>query len=120
HIRLKIGKWQVENFDTISCSLHIHGRRFVINSFMFGRVLGISNQGDHISILKDVPNKDFWELNFATTSCGIFLKDIEHSLEEMSTTDDEFKDVETIYRKNWFGWCFYSICEGIAKFKKNR
>ncbi|KAK2648196.1 hypothetical protein Ddye_015685 [Dipteronia dyeriana] len=60
-------------------------------SNVFGRVVGIPDHGEHISILGDVPNKDFWESKFAITSCSIFLKDIEHSLEEMSTPDDEFK-----------------------------
>ncbi|KAI9192345.1 hypothetical protein LWI28_021476 [Acer negundo] len=34
---------------------------------------------------------DFWKSKFPITSRGIFLKDIERSLEEMTTTDDEFK-----------------------------
>ncbi|KAK2645447.1 hypothetical protein Ddye_020642 [Dipteronia dyeriana] len=90
-LRLKICRWLVENFDTTSCSFHIQGRRFVINSSMLDRVLGNFDQGDQISISGDVSNKDFWESKFAITSHGIFLKDIEHSLKEMSTTDDEFK-----------------------------
>ncbi|TXG69876.1 hypothetical protein EZV62_004811 [Acer yangbiense] len=60
-LRLKICRWLVDNFDTKACAIDIHGRRFAINSY------------------------------FAITSRGIFLKDIEHSLEEMTTADDEFK-----------------------------
>ncbi|KAK3211839.1 hypothetical protein Dsin_016545 [Dipteronia sinensis] len=90
-LRLKICRWLVDNFDTKACSIHIHGRRFVINSSIFARVLGISNQGDPIAISGDVPNKDFWESKFSMTSRGIFLKDIEHCLKEMTTADDEFK-----------------------------
>ncbi|KAK3204609.1 hypothetical protein Dsin_018655 [Dipteronia sinensis] len=90
-LRLKICRWLVDNFDTKACSIHIHGRRFVINSSIFARVFGISDQGDPIAISGDVPNKDFWESKLSMTSRGIFLKDIEHCLEEMTTADDEFK-----------------------------
>ncbi|KAI9186483.1 hypothetical protein LWI28_017711 [Acer negundo] len=105
--------------------------------------------GDQISISGDVPNLDFWKSKFSITSCGIFLKDIEHSLEEMTTTDDEFKvtlclfllgsilfplvidyvqtryliplrDVGSISMKNWSSWCFSSLCGRIKKFQKNR
>ncbi|KAK3229788.1 hypothetical protein Dsin_001669 [Dipteronia sinensis] len=148
-LRLKICRWLVDNFDTKACSIHIHGRRFVINSSIFARVFGISDQGDPIAISGDVPNKDFWESKFSMTSRGIFLKDIEHCLEEMTTADDEFKvtlclfllgtilspsatdyihtgyliplsDVGKICMKNWSSWCLSSLCEGIEKFKINR
>ncbi|KAI9156995.1 hypothetical protein LWI28_015221 [Acer negundo] len=123
--------------------------RFVLNSSVFARVLGISDFGDQISISGDVSNLDFWKSKFPITSCGIFLKDIEHSLEEMTTADDEFKvtlclflldtilspsandyvqmgyliplrDVGIISLKNWSSWCFSSLCKGIEKFQKNR
>ncbi|TXG55843.1 hypothetical protein EZV62_017156 [Acer yangbiense] len=132
-----------------ACAIDIHGRRFAINSSVFSRVLGISDQGDQICISGDVPNFDFWKSKFAITSRGIFLKDIEHSLEEMTTADDEFKvtlclfllgtilcpsaidyvqtgyliplgDVGSIGTKNWSSWCFSALCEGIEKFQKNR
>ncbi|TXG48583.1 hypothetical protein EZV62_024458 [Acer yangbiense] len=64
-LRLKICRWLVDNFNIKTCSIDIHGWRFVINSSVFAQ--------------------------FAMTSCGIFLKDIEHCLEEMTTDDDEFK-----------------------------
>ncbi|KAI9156444.1 hypothetical protein LWI28_006632 [Acer negundo] len=93
----------------------------------------ISDFGDQISISGDVPNLDFWKSKFPITSRVIFLKDIEHSLKEMTTTDDEFKvtlslfllgtilspsandyvqtgyliplrDVGTISLKNWSSW----------------
>ncbi|KAI9162182.1 hypothetical protein LWI28_024623 [Acer negundo] len=121
----------------------------MLNSSIFARVLGISDLGDQISISGDFPNLDFWKSKFPITSHGIFLKYIEHSLEEMTTTDDEFKvtlclfllgtilspsandyvqmgyliplrDVGTISMKNWSSWCFSSLCEGIEKFQKNR
>ncbi|KAI9200412.1 hypothetical protein LWI28_007447 [Acer negundo] len=47
--------------------------------------------GDQISIFGDVPNLDVWKSKFPITSHGIFLKGIEHSLKEMTMTDDEFK-----------------------------
>ncbi|KAI9194697.1 hypothetical protein LWI28_008318 [Acer negundo] len=147
--RLKICRWLVDNFDTKASSIDIHSQRFVPNSSVFARVLGISDLGDQISIFGDVPNLDFWKSKFPITSRGMFLKDIEHSLEEMTTTDDEFKvtlclfllgtilslsvnnyvqkgyliplrDVGTISMKNWSSWCFSSLCEGIEKFQKNR
>ncbi|TXG64134.1 hypothetical protein EZV62_011128 [Acer yangbiense] len=147
-LRLKICRWLVDNFDTKASALDIHGRRFAINSSVFSRVLGISNQGDQICLSGDVPNFDFWKSKFAITSRGIFLKDIEHSLKEMTTVDDEFKvivclfllgtilcpsaidyvqtgyliplgDAESIGTKNWSNWCFSALCEGIAKFQKN-
>ncbi|KAI9186849.1 hypothetical protein LWI28_021596 [Acer negundo] len=90
-LRLKICRCFVDNFDTKASSIDIHGRRLVLNSFVFARVLGISDLRDQISISGDVPNLDFWKSKFPITSCGIFLIDIEHSLEEMTTTDDEFK-----------------------------
>ncbi|KAK2661220.1 hypothetical protein Ddye_007753 [Dipteronia dyeriana] len=58
-LRLKIYRWLVENFDITTCSIQIHGRRFMLNSSVFARVLGISDQGDQISISRDVPDKDF-------------------------------------------------------------
>ena len=148
-LRLKICRWLVDNFDTKACALDIHGRRFVINSSVFGRVLGISDQGDKISIYGDVPNFEYWKSKFAITSRGIFLKDIEHSLEEMTTADYEFKvilclfllgtilcpsaidyvqtgyliplgDVGSIGTKNWSSWCLSALCEGIDKYVKNR
>ncbi|KAK3213378.1 hypothetical protein Dsin_018084 [Dipteronia sinensis] len=90
-LRLKICRWLVENFDSKACAIHIHGRRFVINSSVFAGVLGISDHGDRIAISEDVPNKEFWGSKFPMTSRGIFLKDIEHRLKEMTTADDEFK-----------------------------
>ncbi|TXG53501.1 hypothetical protein EZV62_022670 [Acer yangbiense] len=90
-LRLKIRRWLVDNFDIKACSIDIHSWRFVINSSVFARVLGISNQRDQISISRDVPNKYFWKSKFTMTSRGIFLKDIKHCLEEMTTTNDEFK-----------------------------
>ncbi|TXG53367.1 hypothetical protein EZV62_022536 [Acer yangbiense] len=146
---LKICRWLVDNFDTKACALDIHGRRFFINSSVFGRVLGISDQGDKISIYGDVPNFEYWKSKFAITSRGIFLKDIEHSLEEMTTADYEFKvifclfllgtilcpsaidyvqtgyliplgDVGSIGTKNWSSWCLSTLCEGIDKYVKNR
>ncbi|TXG73139.1 hypothetical protein EZV62_001718 [Acer yangbiense] len=68
----------------------------VVRALGFGNLLalnflGISDQGDQISIYGDVPNIDFWKSKFAITSRGIFLKDIEHCLKEMTTADDEFK-----------------------------
>ncbi|KAI9194301.1 hypothetical protein LWI28_004926 [Acer negundo] len=56
--------------------------------------MGVADHGDSIVISGDVPNKQFWESKFATTSRGILLKDIEHCLEEMTMADDEFKDVD--------------------------
>ncbi|KAI9200162.1 hypothetical protein LWI28_003533 [Acer negundo] len=88
---LKIYRWLVDNFDTKASSIDIHSRRFVINVSICARVFGISDLRDQISISGDVPNLDSWKSKFPITSCGIFLKDIEHSLEEMTTTDDEFK-----------------------------
>ncbi|KAK1549793.1 hypothetical protein Q3G72_007944 [Acer saccharum] len=82
-----------DSFDTKASSIDIHGRRFVINSSVFARVLGISDLEDQISISEDIPNLDFWKSKFAITSRGIFLKDIEHCLEEMTTTDDKFKRI---------------------------
>ncbi|TXG63611.1 hypothetical protein EZV62_010605 [Acer yangbiense] len=149
HLRLKICQWLTDNFDTKTCSIDIHGRRFMINSSIFVRVLGISDQGDQISIYRDVPNIDYWKSKFAMTSRGIFLKDIEHCLEEMTTADNDFKvtlclfllgtifcpsatdyvqtgyliplrDVGSIDTKNWSSWCFSSFCEGIEKFQMNR
>ncbi|KAI9178155.1 hypothetical protein LWI28_023348 [Acer negundo] len=90
HLLLKICRWLIDNFDTKASSIDIHGRRFMLNSFVFARVLGISDSRDQISISGDVPNLDFWKSKFSITSRGIFLKDIKHSLEEMTTTDDEF------------------------------
>ncbi|KAI9162570.1 hypothetical protein LWI28_028605 [Acer negundo] len=90
-LRLKICRWLVDNFDTKASSINIHGRRFVLNSSIFALVLGILDLGDQIFISGDVPNLDFWKSKFPIISRGIFLKDIEHSLEEMTTTDDEFK-----------------------------
>ncbi|KAI9169384.1 hypothetical protein LWI28_011531 [Acer negundo] len=148
-LRLKICRWLVDNFDTKSSSIDIHGRRFMLNSSVFARVLGISDLEDQISISGDVPNLDFWKSKFPISSRGIFVKDIEHSLKEMTMTDDEFKvtlclfllgtilslsandyaqtgyliplrDVGTISLKNWSIWCFSSLCEGIEKFQKNR
>ncbi|TXG54112.1 hypothetical protein EZV62_019368 [Acer yangbiense] len=58
-LRLKICRWLVDNFDTKACAIDIHGRRFVVNSSVFARVLEISDQGDQISISGDVPNLDF-------------------------------------------------------------
>ncbi|TXG73512.1 hypothetical protein EZV62_002091 [Acer yangbiense] len=148
-LRLKICRWFVDNFDAKACSIDIHGWRFVINSSVFARVSGISDQGDQISIYEDVPNKDFWKSKIAMTSRGIVLKDIKHYLEEMTTADDKFKvtlylfllgtiispsatdyvhtgyliplrDVGSICTKNWSSWCFSSLCEGIEKFQINR
>ncbi|TXG60422.1 hypothetical protein EZV62_014995 [Acer yangbiense] len=148
-LRLKICRWLIDNFDTKACALDIHGQWFVINSSVFGRVLGISDQGDKISIYGDVPNFEYWKSKFAITSRGIFLKDIEHSLEEMTTADYEFKvilclfllgtilcpsaidyvqtgyliplgDVGSIGTKNWSSWCLSTLCEGIDKYVKNR
>ncbi|TXG66553.1 hypothetical protein EZV62_007828 [Acer yangbiense] len=96
-LRLKICRWLVDNFDTKACAIDIHGRRFVINSSVFARVLGISDKGDQISIYGDVPNFDYWKSKFSITSRGIFLKDIEHSLEEMTTADYEFKVTLCLY-----------------------
>ncbi|KAI9153272.1 hypothetical protein LWI28_008660 [Acer negundo] len=90
-LRLKICRWLVDNFDTKASSIDIHGRRFVIKSSVLARVLEISDLGDQISISGEVPNLDFWKSKFPTISRGIFLKGIEHSLEEMTMTDDEFK-----------------------------
>ncbi|KAI9199088.1 hypothetical protein LWI28_027274 [Acer negundo] len=148
-LRLKICRWLVDNFDTKASSIDIHDRRFMLNSSVFARVLGISDLGDQISISGDVPNLDFWKSKFPITSRGVFLKDIEHSLEEMTMTDDEFKvtlclfllgtilspstkdyvqtgyliplrDVGTISMKNWSSLCFSSLFQGIEKFQKNR
>ena len=148
-LRLKICRWLVDNFDAKACSIAIHGRRFVMNSSVFARVLGISDQGDQISLSGAVPNIIFWKEKFAMTSHGIFLKDIEQRLEEMTTADDEFKvtlslfllatilspsatdyiqteyliplgDVGSISTKNWSSWCFSTLCEGIQKFQTNR
>ncbi|TXG60715.1 hypothetical protein EZV62_012078 [Acer yangbiense] len=55
-LRLKIFRWLVDNFDTKASALDIHGRRFAINSSVFSRVLGISDQGDQICLSGDVPN----------------------------------------------------------------
>ncbi|TXG60866.1 hypothetical protein EZV62_012229 [Acer yangbiense] len=147
-LQLKICLWLVDNFDTKVSALDIHGRRFAINSSVFSRVLGISDQGDQICLSGDVPNFDFWKSKFSITSRGIFLKDIEHSLEEMTTADDEFKvtvclfllgtilcpstidyvqtgyliplgDAGSIGTKNWSSWCFSALCEGTVKFQKN-
>ena len=147
-LRLKICRWLVDNFDTNGSAIHIHGRRFVMNSSVFARVLGISDQGDQISIYGDVPNFDYWKSKFAITSRGIYLKDIEHRLEEMTVADEDFKvtlclfllgtilcpspidyvqtgyliplgDVGSIHTKNWSNWCFSALCEGIEKFQKN-
>ncbi|TXG57212.1 hypothetical protein EZV62_018525 [Acer yangbiense] len=93
----QICRWLVDNFDTKASALDIHGRRFAINSSVFSRVLGISDQGDQICLSGDVPNFDFWKSKFAITSRGIFLKDIEHSLEEMTTADDEFKVILCLF-----------------------
>ncbi|KAK2652554.1 hypothetical protein Ddye_012410 [Dipteronia dyeriana] len=41
HLHLRICCWLVDNFYTAVCSIHIHGRRFPMNSNLFGRVLGI-------------------------------------------------------------------------------
>ncbi|KAK2646215.1 hypothetical protein Ddye_021410 [Dipteronia dyeriana] len=88
--RQRICRWLVDNFDTTTCSIHIHNRRFAINSNLFGPVSGISDQGDQICKSGDVPNKFFWESKIPITSHCIYLKDIEHWLEEMTTADDEF------------------------------
>ncbi|KAK2658378.1 hypothetical protein Ddye_004911 [Dipteronia dyeriana] len=71
-LQLRICQWLVDNFDTTTCSIHIHGLRFAMNSNMFGRVLGISDQGDPICISGDVPDKVFWESKIPITSCGIY------------------------------------------------
>ncbi|TXG53277.1 hypothetical protein EZV62_022446 [Acer yangbiense] len=111
--------------------------------------MGISNQGDHICLSGDVPNFDFWKSKFPITSHGIFPKDIEQRLKDMTAADDEFKvtlclfllgtilcplaidyvqtryliplgDVRSIGTKNWSSWCFAALSEGIEKFQKNR
>ncbi|KAI9160082.1 hypothetical protein LWI28_004932 [Acer negundo] len=129
----------------------------VVHALGFGNLLALDCgrlrlrfvDGDQISISGDVLNLDFWKSKFPITSPDIFLKDIEHSFEEMTTTDDEFKvtlclflldtifslsandyvqmgyliplrDVGTISLKNGSSWCFSSLCEGIEKFQKNR
>ncbi|KAK1587123.1 hypothetical protein Q3G72_009747 [Acer saccharum] len=111
--------------------------------------MGISDQGDQICLSGDVPNFDFWKSKFPITSHGIFLKDIEQRLKDMTAADDEFKvtlclfllatilcpsaidyvqtgyliplgDVRSIGTKNWSSWCFAALSEGIEKFQKNR
>ncbi|KAK2646663.1 hypothetical protein Ddye_021858 [Dipteronia dyeriana] len=72
HLRLRIYQWIVDNFDITTCSIHIHDQRFAMNSNLFGRVLGIFVQADHISIFKDVLDKVFWESKIPITSRGIF------------------------------------------------
>ncbi|KAK2650663.1 hypothetical protein Ddye_018152 [Dipteronia dyeriana] len=148
-LRLRICRWLVDNFDTTTCSIHIHDRRFSMNSNLFGQVLRISYQGDHICISGHVHDKVFWESKIPITSRGIYLKDIEHWLEKMTTAEDEFNmalclfllgtilsylvtdyvlagylipltDVGSICRKNWSSWCFTSLYEGIQKFHMNR
>ncbi|KAK3195838.1 hypothetical protein Dsin_027148 [Dipteronia sinensis] len=120
-----------------------------IRALGFGTYLPSIVDGDLIAISGDVPNKEFWESKFSMTSRGIFLKDIEHCLEEITTADDEFKvtlclfllgtilphsatdyvhtgyliplsDVGKICMKNWSSWCLSSLCKGIEKFKINR
>ncbi|KAI9177605.1 hypothetical protein LWI28_017204 [Acer negundo] len=77
---------------------------------------------DQISISGDVPNLDFWKSKFPITSCGIFLKDIEHSLEEMTMIDNEFKMtlclflLDTILSPSASDY----VQTGIEKFQKNR
>ncbi|KAK1560363.1 hypothetical protein Q3G72_025809 [Acer saccharum] len=111
--------------------------------------MGISEQGDQICLSGDVPNFDFWKSKFPITSHGIFLKDIEQRLKDMTAADDEFKvtlclfllgtilcpsaidyvqtgyliplgDFRSIGTKNWSSWCFAALSEGIEKFQKNR
>ncbi|KAK2653057.1 hypothetical protein Ddye_012913 [Dipteronia dyeriana] len=147
-LHLRIFRWLVDNFDTTTCSIHIHDRRFAMNSNIFGRVLGIFDQGDQISIFGDVPDKVLGIKDSITSRC-IFLKDIEHWLKYMTMTEDEFKvalclfllgtilslsatdyvqagyliplmDVGSIYRKNLSSWCFTSLYEWNKKFHMNR
>ncbi|KAK2637488.1 hypothetical protein Ddye_032280 [Dipteronia dyeriana] len=145
-LRRKICGWLVSNFDTISCSIYIHGKTFALHSSLFAHVMGVADIGDPINIYGGVPNKEFWESRFVITSRAIFIKDIETHLEKITTSDYEFKvtfclfllgtilaptanyyvnagylmplsNVDSIRTKNWSDWCFTFLCDGIKKYK---
>ncbi|KAK2649215.1 hypothetical protein Ddye_016704 [Dipteronia dyeriana] len=138
--------WLVSNFDTESRSLHIHGKTIKVDSSCFAHVMGILDHGDTKHIHGVVPNLDYWGSKFSITSRGIDVKHIEHRIQLITTSDDEFKvtfcpfmlgtllaprttnyvdagyliplfTVTDICNKNWSSWCFNLLCDGIQKYK---
>ncbi|KAK2661266.1 hypothetical protein Ddye_007799 [Dipteronia dyeriana] len=138
--------WLVSNFDTKYRSAHIHGKTIKVDSSYFAHVMGIPDHGDTIHIHGVVPNLDYWGSKFSITSHGIDVKHIEHRLQLITKSDDEFMvtfclfmlgtllapgttnyvdagylippfTVTDICNKNWSSWCFNLLCDGIQKYK---